>query len=67
MNTNDEFDEKFDLVKSTKSVLDRIMSLDLLSNEEEDLKFCFKVLILDDHVFEIISPMLKVIYHTISH
>lgn len=62
MNTNQIInDEKLDLVKSLKSVMERILKLDFL-DEDEDLQYCFKVLIFDDYVFDIICPLLKVIY-----
>jgi hypothetical protein len=65
MNSNEiSNDEKLDLVKSLKNVVDRILKLD--SNvEDEDLQYCFKVLIFDDYVFDIICPLLKVIIHLI--
>jgi hypothetical protein len=62
MNSNEiSNDEKLDLVKSLKSVVDRVLKLDS-NDEDEDLQYCFKVLIFDDYVFDIICPLLKVIY-----
>lgn len=63
MNTiNDSLGEdKLDLVKSMQNVVDRILKLDI-NDEDEDLQYCFKVLVFDDYVFEIICPLLKVIY-----
>jgi hypothetical protein len=60
MNINENLnEEKLDLVKSLKNIIDKILKLD--SNEEdEDLQHCFKVLIFDDYVFDIICPLLKV-------
>ena len=53
-------EEKLDLVKSLNSIVEKILKLDL-NDEDEDLQYCFKVLIFDDYVFEIICPLLKVI------
>jgi hypothetical protein len=65
MNSNEiSNDEKLDLVKSLKNVVDRILKLDS-NDEDEDLQYCFKVLIFDDYVFDIICPLLKVIIHLI--
>jgi len=59
-------EDKLDLVKSLKATIDRILTLD--SNEEdEDLQFCFKVLIFDDYVFDIICPLLKVFKNYLKH
>lgn len=59
-------EDKLDLVKSLKATIDRILTLD--SNEEdEDLQFCFKVLIFDDYVFDIICPLLKVFKFNLKH
>jgi hypothetical protein len=61
MNSNENVinEEKLDLVKSLQATIDRILKLDS-NDEDEDLQFCFKVLIFDDYVFEIICPLLKV-------
>jgi len=61
MNSNDNQnqEEQLDLVKSLKTTIDRILKLDS-NDEDEDLQFCFKVLIFDDYVFDIICPLLKV-------
>jgi hypothetical protein len=56
MNDNDD---RLDLVKSMKNTIERILKLDI-SDEDEDLQYCFKVLIFDDYVFDIICPLLKV-------
>lgn len=52
-------EEKLDLVKSLKAVVDRVLKLDS-NDEDEELQYCFKVLIFDDYVFDIICPLLKV-------
>jgi len=63
MNSNEILnEEKLDLVKSLKSIVERILKLDL-NDEDEDMQYCFKVLIFDDYVFEIICPLLKVNIH----
>jgi hypothetical protein len=55
----DNNDDKLDLVKSMKNIVERILKLDT-SDEDEELQYCFKVLIFDDYVFDIICPLLKV-------
>jgi hypothetical protein len=59
INNNNNTEDKLDLVKSLRATLDRILKLDS-NDEDEDLQFCFKVLIFDDYVFDIICPLLKV-------
>jgi hypothetical protein len=61
MNSNIEIpsDEKLDLVRSMRNTVEKIFKLDL-NDEDEELQFCFKVLIFDDYVFDIICPLLKV-------
>jgi hypothetical protein len=61
MNSEINNEEGLDLVTSLKGIVERILKLDI-KDEDEDLQYCFKVLIFDDYVFEIISPLLKV-YH----
>ena len=60
MNVYETNEERLDLVKSLKTVVERILKLDL-NDEDEELQYCFKVLIFDDYVFEILCPLLKVI------
>ena len=50
-------EDKLDLVKSMKNVLDRILTLE---DDDDNFQYCFKVLIFDDYVFDIICPLLKV-------
>ena len=52
-------EDKLDLVKSLKATVERILKLDI-NDDDEDLQFCFKVLIFDDYVYEILCPLLKV-------
>ena len=59
MNVHENNEEKLDLVKSLKVIVEKILKL-YLNDEEEDLQYCFKVLIFDDYVFDIICPLLKV-------
>ena len=59
MNVYETNEERLDLVKSLKTVVERILKLDL-NDEDEELQYCFKVLIFDDYVFEILCPLLKV-------
>jgi hypothetical protein len=51
-------DEKLDLVKSMKSVLEKML---VLEDDDENFQYCFKVLIFDDYVYDILCPLLKVI------
>ncbi len=60
MNVYETNEERLDLVKSLKTVVEKILKLDL-NDEDEELQYCFKVLIFDDYVFEILCPLLKVI------
>ena len=53
-------EESLDLLKTLKTTLERIFNLDLHDGENEELQYCFKVLIFDDVVYDIISPLLKV-------
>ena len=54
-----ESEDKINLVTSVKKVIEKIFKLDL-SEEDEDLQYCFKVLIFDDYTYEILCPLLKV-------
>jgi len=54
-----EGEDKLNLVTSLKKNIERIFNLDL-TDDDEDLKYCFKALIFDDYVFNILSPILKV-------
>ncbi len=54
-----ESDDKINLVNSMKKVIENIFKLDI-SEEDEDLQYCFKVLIFDDYVYDILCPLLKV-------
>jgi len=53
-------EESLDLLKALKTTLDKIFDLDLSEGDNDELEFCFKVLIFDDIVYDIISPLLKV-------
>jgi hypothetical protein len=52
-------EDKLNRVTSLKSIVYKILNLEL-KDEDEDLQYCFKVLIFDDYVFDIICPLLKV-------
>jgi hypothetical protein len=56
---NSDEGDKLDLVKSMQKLVEKILKLDI-SDEDEELQYCFKVLIFDDYVFDIICPLLKV-------
>ncbi len=59
-NNLDTLEESLDLLKALKTNLNQIFNLDSSDVENEELQYCFKVLIFDDYVFDIISPLLKV-------
>jgi hypothetical protein len=56
---SDSQEEKLDLVKLMKSTVEKILKLDI-NDEDEELQYCFKVLVFDDYVFNLICPLLKV-------
>jgi hypothetical protein len=51
-------DDKINLVMSMQKVIEKIFKLD--SEDDEDLQYCFKVLVFDDYVYDILCPLLKV-------
>ena len=62
-------DTSINLVSNMNSVLQDIFSLKDDYSDDEELKFCFKILLFDDKVFSILSPLLKIYYlreHNIS-
>lgn len=52
-------DDKINLVSSIKKTIERIFKLDV-NEDDEDLQYCFKALVFDDYVFDILCPLLKV-------
>ena len=44
-------DDKINLVMSMQKVIEKIFKLD--SEDDEDLQYCFKVLVFDDYVYDI--------------
>ena len=57
------------LVSSMNLILQDIFSLKDDYSDDEELKFCFKILLFDDKAFNILSPLLKIYYlreHNIS-
>jgi len=61
LSNNMDSDDKINLVMSMKKVIEKIFKLDL-QEEDEDLQNCFKILIFDDYVYDILCPLLKVKY-----
>ena len=62
-------DTSINLVSSMNLILQDIFSLKDDYSDDEELKFCFKILLFDDKVFNILSPLLKIYYlreHNIS-
>ena len=62
-------DTSVNLVSSMNLILQDIFSLKDDYSDDEELKFCFKILLFDDKAFNILSPLLKIYYlreHNIS-
>ena len=62
-------DTSINLVSNMNLILQGIFSLKDDYSDDEELKFCFKILLFDDKVFNILSPLLKIYYlreHNIS-
>ena len=62
-------DTSINLVFSMNLILQDIFSLKDDYSDDEELKFCFKILLFDDKAFNILSPLLKIYYlreHNIS-
>ena len=55
-------DTSINLVTNMNSILQDIFSLKDDYSDEEELKFCFKILLFDDEAFNILSPLLKIYY-----
>ena len=62
-------DTSINLVSNMNLILQDIFSLKDDYSDDEELKFCFKILLFDDKVFNILSPLFKIYYlreHNIS-
>ena len=62
-------DTSINLVTNMNSILQDIFSLKDDYSDDDELKYCFKILLFDDKVFNILSPLLKIYYlreHNIS-
>ena len=55
-------DSSINLVSNLNLVLKDIFSLKDDYSDDEELKFCFKILLFDDKAFNILSPLLKIYY-----
>ena len=55
-------DTSINLVTNMNLILQDIFSLKDDYSDEEELKFCFKILLFDDEAFNILSPLLKIYY-----
>ena len=55
-------DISINLVTNMNLILQDIFSLKDDYSDEEELKFCFKILLFDDEAFNILSPLLKIYY-----
>ncbi|MCQ2815811.1 MAG: hypothetical protein MJ252_00950 [archaeon] len=63
MKSNISNSNSLNLAKSFSEIISSIFSLKVISNDygsSDDLESCFKILVLDDNVFSIISPLVKV-------
>ena len=57
-----KIDESINLVTKMNNELKDIFSLKDDFTDNDELKYCFKVLLFDDHVFNILSPLLKIYF-----
>ena len=62
MDNFEKIDESINLVTRMNNELKDIFTLKDDYSEDDELKFCFKVLLFDDKVFNIISPLLKIYF-----
>ena len=62
MENLDKNDTSINLVTNMNLILQDIFSLKEDFSDEEELKFCFKILLFDDDAFNILSPLLKIYY-----
>ena len=62
MENLDKNDTSINLVTNMNLILQDIFSLKEDFSDEEELKFCFKILLFDDEAFNILSPLLKIYY-----
>ena len=62
MDNFERIDESIILVTKMNDILKDIFTLKDDYSENEELKYCFKVLLFDDKVFSILSPLLKIYY-----
>ena len=58
----DKMDESINLVSKMNNELQNIFSLKDDFTDNEELKYCFKVLLFDDKAFNILSPLLKIYF-----
>jgi len=56
----ESLEKSFDLLKSLQKIINNIFNLELTEGDNDELQTCFKVLVFDDYVYEIINPLLKV-------
>ena len=58
----DKADESINLVSRMNNELKNIFTLKDDFTDSDEIKYCFKVLLFDDNVFNILSPLLKVFF-----
>ena len=62
MDNFEKIDESINLVTNLNNTLKEIFILKDDYSDNDELKYCFKVLLFDDKVFNILSPLLKIYY-----
>ena len=62
MDNFNEIEKSIDLVKNMNNLLKDIFLLKDDNIDSDEIKYCFKVLLFDDNVFNILSPLLKIYF-----
>ena len=62
MDNFEKIDESINLVTNLNNTLKEIFVLKDDYSDNDELKYCFKVLLFDDKAFNILSPLLKIYY-----
>ena len=62
MDNFEKIDESINLVTNLNNTLKEIFILKDDYSDNDELKYCFKVLLFDDKAFNILSPLLKIYY-----
>ena len=62
MDNFNDIDKSINLAKNLNNMLKEIFLLKDDNLDNEELKYCFKVLLFDDNVYNILSPLLKIYF-----